>query len=166
MSALGQADMCSELGMSAVPIADIRAFSDSFTLDPSILRSGHKCRRGRTKSRNLRAVERENRHTNPPYVATTRCHTEQFLPMIAVETHLPLTRLPSSIIARMSRGVLPECRGHPVDIASQLIVADECRPEGAAKGEAFVENFRDQAFIGVVPHILVEYAHRLFAVRQ
>lgn len=70
--------------------------------------------------------------------------------MIAVETHLAADTVALFDHSQNVCGVLPECRGHPVDIASQLIVADECRPEGAAKGEAFVENFRDQAFVGVV----------------
>ena len=32
-------------------------------------------------------------------------------------------------------------------------------PERAAEGEAFVENFRDQALVGTVPLVLVEYAY-------
>jgi hypothetical protein len=86
-------------------------------------------------------------------------NTEQFLPMIAMEAHLATDTVALFDHRQNVRGVLPECPGHPIDIASKLIVANECRPERAAEGETFVENFRYQALVGMVPHVFVEHAH-------
>src|SRR5436190_1122305 len=73
---------------------------------------------------------------------------------------VPITSLRAAAAQRQNvRGVLSECRGHPVDVASELIVADKRRSKRTAESEAFVEDFGNQAFVGAIPHIFVEPSH-------
>ena len=78
--------------------------------------------------------------------------------MIAVEAHFA-----AYTVAFFDHigSVLPERASHPVYITSELVMADELRPERAPEGEAFVKDFRDQTLVGVVPYVFVECANNL-----
>ena len=79
--------------------------------------------------------------------------------MIAVEAHFAAYTVAFFDHCQNIGSVLPERASHPVYITSELVMADELRPERAPEGEAFVKDFRDQTLVGVVPHVFVECAN-------
>src|SRR4029434_4550376 len=89
-------------------------------------------------------------------MSAARRNSEQFLPMIAVEAHFAADTI-AFLDHRQNIGVvLPKRAGTPVNTAAILIVADELWPERPAEGEARVKDFRDQAFVSVIPHVFIE----------
>ena len=79
--------------------------------------------------------------------------------MIAVKPHLTTDTVAFFDYRENIGGVLPERAGHPVNTAAELFVPHKLWSEGAPKRETFVKEFRDQALVGVVPHVFVECAN-------
>jgi hypothetical protein len=117
------------------------------------------------KVSHLGALEGEDRHTRPPPVAAARWHSKQFLAMKTVEPHLAADAIAFLDHRQNVCRVLAERFCYEVDIASKLVMADECRSKRATESETFVEDDRYETLDCVVPQFFVELGPFLSAVK-
>jgi hypothetical protein len=102
------------------------------------------------KVSHLGTLEGEDGHARPPDVAAARRHYKQFLAMRTVESHLAADVIAFLDHRQNVRCVLAKRSCYEVDIASKLVMAEECRSKRATKSETFVEDDRYETLVCVV----------------
>src|SRR5207302_1852146 len=73
---------------------------------------------------NLAAVECEDRHTGPPYMAAARSHPEHLLTMVAVKAHLATYAIAFLNQNQHVRGVVAEGGCYPIHVFGELAMPD------------------------------------------
>jgi hypothetical protein len=114
----------------------------------------------------LGALEGEDRHADPPHMAATRRHSKQFLAMKTVEPHLAADAIAFLDHRQNVRCVFAERLCYEVDIASKLVMANECWSKRATESETFVEDDRYESLVRMVPQFLVENSDHFFLRRK
>src|SRR5262252_8314706 len=90
------------------------------------------------------AVKSKDWHAGPPNVSTAWWHTEHLHLVVAVKSHLAADAIVLLDQGQDVCGVVAEGSSHPIDVTSELIVADQRRPKRTAEGKVRMENAGDQ----------------------
>ena len=96
------------------------------------------------------------------HVAAARRHSKQFLVMKTVEPHLAADAIAFLDHRQNVCCVLAERLCYEIDIASKLVMANECPSKRATESETFVEDDRYETLVCVVPQFFVENSDRFF----